>query len=355
MSQQLLILVSAFGAPDDGAIHAYQLDLASGKMQLVDQAIDIGFPFFMAVSPDRRFLYGNHAPEKFGGEQEQIFTFTIDQESGVPKLLSRTPSPGRATCYVDIAPSGKALVVAHYLEGSVASYRIGPDGTPGEAVSLIKHKGSSVDPKRQEGPHAHCSVVSPDGRFVLAADLGMDQVLCYRLDPETAQLLPNDPPFAKTAPGAGPRHLTFHPNGKLVYVINELDNTILALTYDSKSGALNEFQTISTLPDDHEGETHTADVKITPDGRHLFGTNRGHDSLAIYEISDDGRLALVEFTPSLGEGPQNLAITPGGEVLLCANMAGDCGVVFAIDSATGRLTPLGEPIPVTKPSCIMIL
>jgi 6-phosphogluconolactonase len=185
--------------------------------------------------------------------------------------------------------------------------------------------------------------------------LGLDQVLCYRLNSKTAELSPNEPAIAKTAPGAGPRHLTFHPGGKYVYVLNELDNTVAVFAYDGESGALQELQVISTLPEGYEGESYTADLKITPDGQFLYSTNRGHDSIAIYRINDEGRLSLLEFTPSLGEGPQNLVITPGGELLLCANMPGNNVVVFRIDSETGQLSTVGEPYHVIKPSCIKIL
>lgn len=353
--QQLLVFVAAFAAPEEGAIHAYRLDLNTGRMVLLDQTIQVGFPFFMALSPDRRFLYTNHAPTQFGAQDEQIIAYEISQTTGTLRELNRQPSPGLATCYVEIAGSGKALVVAHYQNGSLASYAVKGDGTLSETVSLIQHEGSSIEPERQQGPHAHCSAVSPDSRFVLAADLGLDQVASYRLNPTTAELSPNEPPFVKTAPGAGPRHLTFHPGGGYVYVINELDNTVTAFNYDSEAGALAELQVISTLPGGYAGESSTADLKISPNGQYLYGTNRGHDSIAIFRIHEDGRLTLLDITSSLGKGPQNLAITPGGELLLCANMPGDHVVIFRIDSETGLLSPLGEPVPVTKPSCIKIL
>ena len=355
LEQQLRVFVSAFAAGEDGAIHACQLDLAKGHLKITGRTTDVENPFFMAISADRRFLYSNHAPVEFGGDDEQVAAYEIDEHSGELRLLNRQPSFGSASCYVDVAASGRAVVVANYENGSLASYAVGDDGTLGETVSRIKHEGSSVDPNRQQGPHAHCAVVSPDGRFVLAADLGLDQVLCYRLHPATAELSPNEPAFARTAPGAGPRHLTFHPGGGFVYVINELDNTVAAFSYDAEYGTLKELQVISTLPEGYDGESHTADLKMTPDGQFLYGTNRGHDSIAIYRVSDDGRLSLLEFTPSLGEGPQNLAITPGGELLLCANMPGDNVVVFRIDSETGQLSTVGEPVPVIKPACIKIL
>ncbi|MCA9017541.1 MAG: beta-propeller fold lactonase family protein, partial [Planctomycetaceae bacterium] len=180
------------------------------------------------------------------------------------------------------------------------------------------------------------------------------KIMAYQLDPQTAKLTPSPQPFVRTIPGAGPRHLTFHPNGKQLYVINELKNSVTEFDYDPKTGTLIEQKTISTLPEDFEGTSYCADLKITPDGRFLYGTNRGHDSIAAYQIDDTGKLSLLEIEPSLGKGPQNLAITADGKFLLCANMPGNNVIVFQIDEQTGKLTPVGDPVSIPSPSCIMI-
>jgi 6-phosphogluconolactonase len=237
----------------------------------------------------------------------------------------------------------------------VAALPVRDDGSLGEAASFFQHAGSSVDPVRQTGPFAHCILVSPDNRFAYAADLGLDKILGYRLDTDTAKLSPSKQPFVRTPPGAGPRHLTFHPRGEYLYAINELDNSVTLFHYMAESGMLIERQTISTLPEDFDGKTHCADLKITPDGRLLYSTNRGHDSIAAYAIGDAGRLSRIRIQPSLGRGPQNLAITPDGKLLLCANMRGDNVAVFRIDPQTGRLQAVGEPIAMPKPSCILLL
>ncbi len=350
-----LVFISAFAAGDDGAIHAYQLEMETGRLKLVHRTTDVEHPFFMAVSSDHRFLYSIHA-QKFGGEEhEQVAAYEIEGRTGRLKLLNRQSSLGSASCYLDVDATGKTVLVANYSTGSVASLPVQADGSLAEASSFIQHAGSSVDPKRQDGPYAHCIVVSPDNRFAYAADLGIDQVLGYRLDAATAKISPNQQPFVRTPPGAGPRHLTFHPNGKRVYVINELKNSVTLFDYAAESGMLIERKTISTLPEDFDDTSHCADLKITPDGQFLYGTNRGHDSIAAYEIGDDGRLKLIEIEPSLGKGPQNLAITPCGKLLLCANMPGDNIAVFRIDPQTGTLKSVGDPISVPKPSCIMML
>jgi 6-phosphogluconolactonase len=350
-----LVFISAFAAGDEGAIHAFRLDDKTGELTLVHRTTDVEHPFFLALSPDQRFLYSIHAKTFGGKEHEQVAAYELAGRSGKLKLLNRQSARGTAACYLDVDASGKTVVVANYSTGSVLSLPVQQDGSLGEAASFIQHAGSSIDPGRQEGPHAHCIVVSPDNRFVYAADLGLDQVLGYRLDAAGAKLTSNRQPFVRTPPGAGPRHLTFHPNAKHVYVINELHNSVSLFDYDSKTGVLIERQTISTLPEEFDGRSHCADLKITPDGRFLYGTNRGHDSLAAYSIGDDGKLTLIGIEPSLGKGPQNLAITPNGELLLCANMPGNNVAVFRIDQTTGNLKSVGEPTAMPMPSCIMLL
>ncbi|QDT96092.1 lactonase family protein [Gimesia aquarii] len=354
-AEEPLVFISAFAPGDKGAIHAFKLNPETGELKLVQRTTDVEHPFFLAVSPDNKYLYSIHAPGKFGGkENESVAAYELLGRTGKLKLLNRQSSLGTASCYLDIDKSGKAVVVANYSSGSVASLPVKEDGSLGEASSFIQHKGSSVNPARQKEPHAHSIVISPDQKFVYAADLGLDKVLAYALDPKTAKLSESLQPFVRTLPGAGPRHLTFHPNGKHLYVINELKNSISEFDYDLKTGTLIERQTISTVPEDFEGTSHTADLKITPDGRFLYGTNRGHDSIAAYRIDDQGQLTLLGIEPSLGKGPQNLAITADGKFLLCANMPGNNVVVFRIGKKTGGLTPVGEPVSMPSPSCIMI-
>jgi 6-phosphogluconolactonase len=204
-------------------------------------------------------------------------------------------------------------------------------------------------------PYAHSIIVSPDNRHAYAADLGLDQILGYGLDAATAKLTPLTPPFVATTPGAGPRHLTFHPDGKHLYAIDELSNTVTRYAYAADTGALTREDIVSTLPEDFEGTSYTADLKITPNGKFLYGTNRGHDSIAIFRIGDGGALTRTAIEPSLGKGPQNLAITPDGKWLLCANMPGNNLAVFAIDAETGALKAAGDPVEIVSPSCIRLL
>lgn len=353
LAAEPLVFVSAFAPGEKAGIHAFGFDSDKGALKPLKRATGVQNPFFIAISPDQRFLYAIDA-EKFGGaEDEFVAAFAIEGRGGDLRLLNRQSTRGTASCFLDVAPKGKTVLVANYSSGSVASLPVAADGSLGETASFFQHSGSSADPQRQKGPNAHCFVVSPDGKHALAADLGIDKVMIYALDAASAKLAPNAAqPFAKLTPGSGPRHLTFHPNGKLVYVINELANTITVFDWNAAEGTLKEKQTIATLPKDFTGKSYTADLKITPDGRHLYGTNRGHDSLASYRIAEDGMLSLLQIQPSGGKGPQNLLITPGGRWLLCANMPGNNVVVFQIDPATGAITAAGEPVEVPMASCI---
>lgn len=350
-----LVFVSSFAAGDQGAIQAYQLDQQAGTLKLVQQTSGVENPFFLALSPDRKFLYSIHAKQFGGKENEQIAAYEIMGRSGQLKFLNRESALGTAACYLHVDATGKTVLVANYSTGSIASLPLQADGSLKAAATFVQHAGASVNPTRQKEPHAHCIVASPDNRFVFAADLGLDQILSYRLDATTSKLTPNQPPFAKSPAGAGPRHLTFHPNGKLVYVINELANSVSVFDYNAEAGTLAEKQTISTLPSDFKGTSYCADLKITSNGRFLYGTNRGHDSIAAYSIGEDGRLKLIEIEASLGKGPQNLAITSNGELLLCANMPGKNVAIFRIDAQTGDLKSVGQPTSIPSPSCIMLL
>jgi 6-phosphogluconolactonase len=247
------------------------------------------------------------------------------------------------------------LFVANYGSGSVAAMPIKADGSLGEAVGFAQHTGSGADPKRQRGPHAHSINPSPDNRYVMAADLGLDQILIYKFD-ENANLTPNDPPFGKVPPAGGPRHFAFHPNGRFVYAINEMGNTVTAFAYDGKRGALTEIATVGTLPKDFTGTSHTAEVQVHPSGKFLYGSNRGHDSISVFSVdSGKGTLTLIEQTPTQGRTPRNFGIDPTGSFLIAANQATHNMVVFRIDKSTGKLTPTGQTVQVGSPVCVKFM
>jgi 6-phosphogluconolactonase len=348
-----LVFISAFAPGENGAIHAFQFDSNNGVLEPLHRTTDIQNPFFLVISPDRRFLYATEAKQFAGPEVSLVASYAVEGRKGQLKRTSQQSTRGTTSCYLDIDATSKTLLVANYSSGSVTALPVHKDGTLGESTSLILHGTAETDATPPKAVNAHSIVVSPDNRFALSADLGIDQILIYRLDAAIGKLEPNEAqPFIKVASGSGPRHLTFHPNGKRVYVINENLNTVTFFDYATASARLTEQQTIATLPANFNGESICADLKITPDGNFLYGTNRGHDSIAAYRIGDDGKLTLVNIQPSLGKAPQNLLITPDGQWLLCANMEGNSVVVFRIEAGTGKLSAVNEPVSMPMPSCI---
>ncbi|MCH2201679.1 MAG: lactonase family protein [Fuerstiella sp.] len=355
-ADESIVFVSAFKSGEEGGIHAFRFSSDTGRLQLLHRTSGINNPFFIAISPDEKFLYAIDSADFTDEIHEFVAAYAIHGRTGKLKRLNRVSARGTASCYLDVDATGKTVVVANYFTGSVAAFPVLDDGSLATAASLIQHSGSSVDRDRQQGPYAHSIVVSPDNRFALAADLGIDRVLIYRLASDSAVLTPGEPQSSVLLPpGSGPRHLVFHPNGKWVYVINELGNTVSLFDYCSSSGTLTSRQIISTVPADFSGTSHTADLKISPNGKFLYGSNRGHDSIAVYHIASDGRLNLESLEPTRGQGPQNLLVTPDNRWLLCANMPGNNVTVFAIDSDTGMLTATGNPISVPMPACIGLL
>jgi 6-phosphogluconolactonase len=351
-----LLFVSSFAGGEKGAISAFRFSTEKGTLTPLARTGGIENPFFIAVSPDQRFLYAVHAKAFGGKEDEEVAAYALDKTTGKLTLLNRQSAKGTATCYLEVDATGKTLLLANYSSGSVAALPIREDGSLGEAASFIQHVGGSkVDPKRQDGPYAHSIIAGPDNRFAYAADLGLDQILAYRLDAASAKLEPASPAFVASPPGAGPRHLTFAPDGKNLYAIDELSNTITRYSFDAANGSLTKQESLSTLPDDFKGSSYCADLKFTPDGKFLYGTNRGHDSLAAFRVGENGVLTRIDIVPSLGKGPQNLLVTPDGNWLLCANMPGNHLAVFRIDPESGKVTPSGTPIELTMPSCIRLL
>jgi 6-phosphogluconolactonase len=272
------------------------------------------------------------------------------------KLLNKQPSGGAGPCHVSIDYMGKNLLVANYGSGSASVIPFKPDGRLGKPSGFAQHTGSSVNPRRQKVSHAHSINVSPDNRFAFVADLGIDKIMIYKLDVEKGTIVANSPPFIKVKPGAGPRHFVFHPNGKYAYVINELDCTVTAFTYESIPGVLKEIQTITTLPNGFNGSNTCAEVRVHPGGKFLYGSNRGHDSIVVYRVDlADGKLAYVEHETADIKTPRNFNIDPTGKFCLVANQGKDSVVVFRINKETGALEPTGHKVSVAKPVCVRFL
>ncbi len=335
-------------------IYAYRFDGATGQLTSLGLVAETASPAFLAVHPNRRSLYAVNEIDNYEGRKSgAVSAFAIDRGTGKLTYLNQVSSRGGGPCHVSVDKTGKYVLLANYGGGSVAMFPVLEDGRLGEASAFVQHTGSSVDTKRQEGPHAHSINPSPDNRFALAADLGLDQLLVYRFDPKKGVLAANNPPFAKVNPGAGPRHFDFHPGGMFVYVINEMQSSVTAFSYDPAGGVLRELQTVSTLPKDFTGENDTAEIEVHPAGKFLYGSNRGHDSIAVFAIdSAKGTLTPVEHVSTQGKTPRNFEIDPTGSYLIAENQDSNNLVVFRIDPKTGRLTPTGQVVDSPSPVCI---
>jgi 6-phosphogluconolactonase len=269
-------------------------------------------------------------------------------------VLTWVAAKGGGPCHVAADKTGKWVFAANYNDGTAAAFPVKEDGSLGEAVWNVKNSGSSADKQRQAGPHAHSANLSPDNKFMLLADLGLDEVLVFKLDAAKGAVTPNDPPFAKLAPGSGPRHLTFGTNGKFAYVISEMLATVTAFRWDAAHGKLDELQTVSTLPAGYTGGKSTADIAVHPSGKFLYGSNRVHNSIALFDIdAAKGTLSMVDVFPSLGKTPRSFAIDPTGAYLFAAHQDSDNIVGFRIDPKTGRLTPTGDVLEVGAPVCVV--
>jgi 6-phosphogluconolactonase len=348
------------GTNTDGSskgIYRFDFDLASGKLTGGELVSESSNPSFLAVHPDRHFLFAvSEVADSNGKLGGAISAFAIDPESGKLTILNRQSSMGAGPCHLVVDRQGKNILAANYSSGSVCVLPIGADGRLGEATSFVQHRGSSVNPERQTAPHAHSVNLDGAGRFAFVADLGLDQVLVYRFDSAHGTLSPNDPPSVKLASGAGPRHFGFHPSGRFAYVINEIHSTLTALEYDADRGVLKECQTVSTLPRGFTGNNSTAEVQVHPSGKYVYGSNRGHNSIAIFAVDiPSGKLHLVGHQSHHIKTPRNFSIDPTGRYLLVANQDGASIVVFRIDQNTGALTPTGDEGRVPTPVCIKMI
>ena len=273
------------------------------------------------------------------------------------KLISSERVQGDGPCHVTLDSTGRFAVVANYGSGSVSMFPIRPDGSLDPECSTINHRGNGPNTARQQGPHAHCSMVDPTDRWVLVADLGLDQVLIYQLDTQNRKLIPGPQPSFKLAAGAGPRHLAFHPNGKSVYIINEMGMTLTSASWDSETGKLTEIATVATVPEKEILPSwSTAEVLVHPSGRFVYGSNRGHDTIALFAVSPkDSAAARIENFPTLGKIPRNFRIDPAGQFLLAENQESNTIHSFTIDRGTGFLKPTGHSIAAEKPACIKFM
>lgn len=336
-------------------IYSFVFDRSSGALEPIGLAAELSNPTFLCLDPKGAHLYAvSEVRESNTRRDGAIYAFSVNRTTGGLTPINSQPSGGVGPCHLSVDHTGRILMVANYASGSVAVLPIRPDGGVGKASAIVQHHGAGLDRERQSGPHAHGVVSSPDNRFALVADLGLDRVLIYRIEPSTGRLWANNPAGVMVRPGAGPRHLTFHPSRPLVYVVTELDNTVIAFEWDAAQGALHELQTVSSLPRSFDGVSYGAEIACDPTGCFLYVTNRGHDSVAIFRVDEStGTVSLITHLPCGGKHPRHLAIHPHNRWLLVANQDSDSIVVFHRDPETGQLTPTSRSAVVSLPVCVL--
>ncbi len=346
-----LMFIGTYTKKASKGIYSFRWLPVTGEMVEVGLAAETKDPSFLALSPSHKDLY---AVNEGGTRPGTVSGFLVAPLSGKLRPKNTVPSGGSGPCNLTTDHSDQVLFVANYNSGSVTSFQILPDGSLSEPVSNIYFPGGSVDPERQKTAHTHCTTVTPDNRYVLVNDLGLDRIMVYRFDPRTAKLTPNDPPFYSAIPGSGPRNLTFHPNGRWAYSINEIKSTLDCLAWDSSKGTLTRFQNISTLPMDHESPTDAATVVVHPSGQFLYASNRGDDSITAFSIhSANGRLTLMQRISCEGNSPRHFAVDPSGKWLVVANQDSDNLVVLRCNTHSGKLSSTGRQYSLDSPVCVL--
>jgi len=330
-------------------IYGCRLDLASGSIR-VDRAVSgVVNPSYLAIDKGRRRLF---TVSEVSEPEGSVSAFAMNCETGELHPVNSRSSGGGGPCYLTLDSEGRFLLVANYSGGSLAVLPVADDGSLGEASDFVQHAGSSVS-SRQQGPHPHSVILDARDRFAYAADLGLDKVMIYRFDDRQGRLHPATPGWAGLKPGAGPRHLACSPDGASLYVVNELDSTVTVFATNGSTGALEHRQTISTLPGGFVGENYPADIHMSPSGKFVYCSNRGHDSIAVFAVNErTGELSAQQHEPTQGKWPRNFAMDPSGQYLLVANQRSNSIRVFSMDDTSGLLFPTGQAAEVPMPVCV---
>jgi 6-phosphogluconolactonase len=339
-------------------IYAYRYDAATAQITPLGLAAETTNPSWVALSPNGRFLYAvNELPSYKGPNSGGVSAFSVDKATGKLTFLNEMPTRGADPCYVTVDRTGKYVLVANYTGGSIAAFPILADGKLGEATAFVQHTGHGSDPQRQEGPHAHSIDLSPDNRFAMVDDLGLNELLVYKFDGSKGSLTPNDPPFAKLDDAIGPRHFVLRPDGKFAYVVGELQSTVTAFRFDSDKGTVTALQTLNARAPDYHGPNEGAEIRMHPSGKFLYVSNRGDDNhIHVFAIDEaKGTLTPVEDVATKGSTPRSFEIDPTGTLLFAENEKSGNIVVFHIDPKTGRLTPTGKVLDVASPVCLKFL
>ena len=355
-AEKALVFIGTYTQGSSKGIYSYELNLQDGSLHQIGLAAEIASPSFLAIHPNKKFLYAVNEIENFGGKKAGAVTgFRIDSKASTLSKINDATSGGPGPCHLSVDKSGKFVLVANYSGGSVEVLPINEKGELGAPSSFIQHTGSSVNKERQGEPHAHSINLDAHNRFAITADLGLDKLFVYRFDSANGTLSPNSPPFAQVAPGSGPRHFAFAPNGKNAYTINEIASTATAFAWDGDHGVLTQLETVSTLPNGPVPGNSTAEIQVHPSGKFVYGSNRGLNSIAVFSVDASGKLKLIANESTRGKTPRNFGIDPTGRFLIAANQDSDTLAVFKIDQKAGTLTPVGDTVAAPKPVCVKFL
>jgi 6-phosphogluconolactonase len=346
--------VGTYTGEKSKGIYALRLDPAGGKFESLGLQAEVDSPSFVATDPHHRFLYAITERTSRKDPTGFVSSYAIDPSTGALRLLNKVAANGTTSAHLVVDSTSRWLLVANYGSGSVAVFALNTDGSVGAMSDFKQHEGSSVDQKRQRGPHPHEVVMSADNRFAFVPDLGLDKVFVYRLDPATGKLSPGD--HAPVPPGFGPRHMIMGKGERFAYVLGEMSSKVIAMSYDKARGAFTPIQTIATIPADFKGENNSAELALDASGRFLYATNRGHDSVSVFAVDPrKGTLTLLQVEPSAGKIPRGMTIDPSGAHLLAGNQDSDGIAVFNRDKASGKLTPTGQVLDIPSPVCILFV
>jgi 6-phosphogluconolactonase len=351
-----LVYVGTYTTGQSRGIYAFRFDGSAGRLTPLGLMAETRSPSFLVSSGDGRFLFAvneaSNSDRKSGG---MVSSFAIDRTTGALTKLSEQPSGGADPCHLALDRTGRFLAVANYTSGTFAMFPVGSDGRLGAVIQTVTDPGRGPNRERQDGPHAHDVVFDAANRFLLGVDLGTDRVLVYRFDAGSGRITPNDPPSASVPPGAGPRHLVFGPGERRAYVINELASTVTTMAWDATNGRLTPGASVTTLPADFSGKSTTAEIALHPNGSVLYGSNRGHDSIAVFRVAGDGTPSTSQIASTRGRTPRHFAMDPGGRWLIAANQDTSSLAIFSVDANTGALTAHGELVNAPSPVCVLFL
>ncbi|MEO6590021.1 MAG: lactonase family protein [Pyrinomonadaceae bacterium] len=357
-SKEMLLYVGTYTSKGSEGIYVYKFNAETGELGKLHTVKNVVEPSYLTIDKSRKFLYAVNETEEYEGKKSgAVSAFAIDQKTGDLKFLNKVPSLGGAPCFITVSDNEKFVLAANYLGGNVSVFPIQANGKIGASVDLQQNSGSGANKSRQEAAHAHSINLDDNNNYAVACDLGVDKVFIYEFDAQTGKLKPNsNQSIYQTKAGAGPRHFAFHPNAELAFLINELDRAITSLSFNKKKGTLTEIQTVTTLPENFKGANTCADLHILPNGKFLYGSNRGHDSLVAYKIDEQtGKLDYVEHTSTGGKTPRNFTIAPNGKFLLAANQNSNSIIVFSIDEKSGKLTQTNNKAAVSMPVCLKLI